>query len=71
MRMIKLLIMISNGEEMPKKIKYINNEYVWLGEGLGYARHVGSNCYISLEKDAGFTHLNDIVEIIDEGVENE
>lgn len=63
-RVIDLLNKIANGEEVPKKIKYNDDEYI----------HIGNYCYFCEETNeilsqntyAEFSRLNDEVEILDE-----
>ena len=64
MKIIDLLNKIANGEELPKKIKYNDDEYI----------HIGNYCYFCEETNeilsqntyAEFSRLNDEVEILDE-----
>ena len=63
-KVIDLLNMISKGEEVPKKIKYNDDEYI----------HIDNYCYFCEETNeilsqntyAEFSRLNDEVEILDE-----
>ena len=63
-KIIDLLNKIANGEEVPKKIKYNDDEYI----------HIGNYCYFCEETNeilsqntyAEFSRLNDEVEILDE-----
>ena len=63
-RVIDLLNKIANGEEVPKKIKYNDAEYI----------HIDNYCYFCEETNeilsqntyAEFSRLNDEVEILDE-----
>ncbi len=63
-RVIDLLNKIANGEEVPKKIKYNDDEYI----------HIDNYCYFCEETNeilsqntyAEFSRLNDEVEILDE-----
>lgn len=63
-RIIDLLNKIANGEEVPKKIKYNDDEYI----------HIDNYCYFCEETNeilsqniyAEFSRLNDEVEILDE-----
>lgn len=64
MKVIDLLNKIANGEEVPKKIKYNDDEYI----------HIDNYCYFCEETNeilsqntyAEFSRLNDEVEILDE-----
>lgn len=63
-RVIDLLNKIANGEEVPKKIKYNDDEYI----------HIDNYCYFCEETNeilsqntyAEFSRLNDEIEILDE-----
>lgn len=63
-RVIYLLNKIANGEEVPKKIKYNDDEYI----------HIDNYCYFCEETNeilsqntyAEFSRLNDEIEILDE-----
>ena len=63
-RVIDLLNKIANGEKVPKKIKYNDDEYI----------HIDNYCYFCEETNeilsqntyAEFSRLNDEVEILDE-----
>ena len=63
-KIIDLLNKIANGEEVPKKIKYNDDEYI----------HIDNYCYFCEETNeilsqntyAEFSRLNDEVEILDE-----
>ena len=69
MKIIDLLVKISKGEEVPKKIKYDDDIYI----------HVDNYCYFCEETNeilsqniyAEFSRLNDEVEIIEEEQEIE
>ena len=69
MKIIDLLVKISKGEEVPKKIKYDDDIYI----------HVDNYCYFCEETNeilsqniyAEFSRLNDEVEIIEEEKEIE
>ena len=69
MKIIDLLVKISKGEEVPKKIKYDDDIYI----------HVDNYCYYCQETNeilsqniyAEFSRLNDEVEIIEEEKEIE
>lgn len=69
MKIIDLLVKISKGEEVPKKIKYNDDSYI----------HVDNYCYFCEETNeilsqniyAEFSRLNDEVEVIEEEKEIE
>ena len=66
MKIIDLLQMIANGEDMPEKIKYNNIDYFWCKQCKIYERFedVRKVLYNDLE------NLNDEVEIIEEETED-
>jgi hypothetical protein len=67
MKIIDLLNRIANGEEVPKKIKYKDFEYLWHDKSYGYCRPAYNCTYISFFTDFTiYEILDDEVEIIEE-----
>lgn len=66
-KIIDLLCLISNGEEVPKKIKYNNIDYYWCSPCKIYERVEDGN--IDLYND--LDNLNDEAEILDEEDDND
>ena len=67
MRVIDLLNKIANSEEIPKKIKYKDFEYLWHDKPYGYCRPAYDCTYICFFTDFTiYEILDDEVEIIEE-----
>ena len=63
-RVIDLLNKIANGEEVPKKIKYNDDEYIHIDNYCYFCEETNEN--LSQNTYAEFSRLNDEVEILDE-----
>ena len=67
MKIIDLLNKIANGEEVPKKIKFNDYEYLYHDKEHGYCRSDYDCTYICLDSEYYlFDILNEEVEIIEE-----
>lgn len=64
MKIIDLLNKIANGEEVPKKIKYVDDIYINIDEHCYFCEE--TNETLSQNIYAEFSRLNDEVEIIEE-----